>query len=39
MTSLERVCTALNHQEPDAVAVDFGGHRSSGIAAIVYGSL
>ena len=32
----ERVLAALNHREPDRVAVDFSGHRSSGIAAIAY---
>jgi uroporphyrinogen decarboxylase len=30
---------ALNHQEPDRVPIDFGGHRSSGIAAIAYARL
>jgi uroporphyrinogen decarboxylase len=39
MTSRERVRTALNHQEPDRVPVDLGGHRSSGIAAIAYHKL
>jgi len=36
MTSRERVLTALNHKEPDRIAVDLGAHRSSGIAAIAY---
>ena len=36
MTSRERVLAALNHQEPDRVPVDLSGHRSSGIAAMVY---
>lgn len=36
MTPRERVLAALNHQQPDKVAVDFGGHRSSGIAAMAY---
>ena len=36
MTSRERVLAALNHTEPDCIAVDFSGHRSSGISAIVY---
>jgi uroporphyrinogen decarboxylase len=36
MTSRERVLAALNHQQPDRVPVDFGGHRSSGIAAMAY---
>jgi len=39
MNSRERVIAALNHQQPDQVAVDFGGHRSSGIAAIAYAKL
>jgi uroporphyrinogen decarboxylase len=36
MNSRERINAALNHQEPDRVAVDFGAHRSSGIAAMAY---
>lgn len=36
MTSRERVLAALNHEEPDRIAVDLGAHRSSGIAAIAY---
>jgi uroporphyrinogen decarboxylase len=39
MNSRERVMAALNHQQPDKVAVDFGGHRSSGISAIAYAKL
>lgn len=39
MTSRQRVLAALNHTEPDTVPVDFGGHRSSGIAAIAYARL
>lgn len=39
MTPRERVLTALNHREPDRVPIDFGGHRSSGIAAIAYARL
>jgi predicted transport protein len=39
MTSRERVLSALNFHEPDRVAVDFGGHRSSGIMAIAYKKL
>jgi uroporphyrinogen decarboxylase len=35
----DRVLAALNHQESDRVPVDFGGHRSSGIAAIAYAKL
>jgi len=38
-TSRERVMRALNHEAPDRVAVDFGGHRSSGISAVAYGKL
>jgi len=36
MTSRDRVLAALNHQQPDRVPIDFGGHRSSGIAAMAY---
>ena len=36
MTSRERIMTALDHREPDRVPIDFGGHRSSGIAAQAY---
>ncbi len=36
MTGCERVQTALAHREPDAVPIDLGGHRSSGIAAMAY---
>jgi len=39
MTGRERVRAALNHLEPDAVPIDFGGHRSSGIAAVAYPKL
>jgi uroporphyrinogen decarboxylase len=39
MTPRERVLAALNHQQPDRVPIDFGGHRSSGIAAIAYRKL
>ncbi len=31
--------TAVSHREPDRVPVDFGGHRSSGIAASAYARL
>ena len=34
MTPRERVMAAVSHRRPDRVPVDFGGHRSSGIAAI-----
>jgi len=33
------VLAALNHQAPDRVPIDFGGHRSSGIMAIAYAKL
>ena len=39
MNSRQRVLAALNHQQPDRVPLDFGAHRSSGIAAIAYGKL
>ena len=39
MTPRERVRAALDHQQPDRVPIDFGGHRSSGIAAIAYRKL
>ena len=39
MNSRERVLAALNHREADRVPLDFGGHRSSGIAAIAYAKL
>jgi uroporphyrinogen decarboxylase len=39
MTSRERIRCALSHQQPDLVPIDFGGHRSSGIAAIAYAKL
>lgn len=39
MTSRERVLTALNHQEPDRVPVDFGAMRSTGIMAVEYNRL
>jgi len=39
MTSRERVLTAFEHRLPDRVPVDFSGHRSSGISAILYPEL
>ena len=39
MNSRERVLAAINHQETDRVPIDFGGHRSSGIAAMAYAKL
>ncbi len=35
----QRVLAALNHQPPDRMPVDFGGHRSSGMAATLYPKL
>lgn len=39
MNSRERVLTALRHQEPDRLPIDFGGMRSTGIAAQAYEKL
>ena len=39
MTSRERILSAINHQEPDRVPVDFGATPSSGISAIAYNNL
>jgi uroporphyrinogen decarboxylase len=39
MTSRQRVLRAFEHREPDAVPVDFSGHRSSGLAALAYSGL
>ncbi len=39
MNSRDRIITTLNHKQPDCIALDFGGHRSSGIAAIAYPKL
>lgn len=39
MTPRERTLKAINHERPDRVSVDFGGHRSSGIMAIAYAKL
>lgn len=39
MTSQERVLSALNHVQPDRIPIDFSGHRSSGIAALIYPKL
>lgn len=39
MNHRQRVLAALEHREADRVPVDFGGHRSSGIAAIAYAKL
>ncbi len=39
MNHRERVLAAIEHRQPDRVPIDFGGHRSSGIAAIAYAKL
>jgi uroporphyrinogen decarboxylase len=39
MTPRERVLAAIEHREPDRVAVDLGATPSSGISAIAYGNL
>ena len=39
MKPRERVLAALDHREPDGVAIDFGGHRSSGIMGMAYARL
>ena len=39
MNSRERILAAINHQEPDRIAVDLGATPSSGISAIAYARL
>lgn len=39
MNSRERVLCAFDHSEPDRVPIDFSGHRSSGITAVLYPKL
>lgn len=39
MNSRQRIIEAVNFRETDRVPVDFGGHRSSGIAAMAYAKL
>ena len=39
MTSRQRVLAALNHREADRVPIDLSGHRSSGMAALLYPKL
>ncbi len=39
MTPRERILAALEHRETDRIPVDFSGHRSSGIAAVLYPEL
>jgi uroporphyrinogen decarboxylase len=36
MNARERVLRSMNYSEPDRVPIDFGAHRSSGIAAMAY---
>lgn len=38
-TPRDRVLATLAHREPDGLAIDFGGMRSTGINAIAYGRL
>lgn len=39
MTSRERIQAAINHQPTDMLPIDFGGMRSTGIAAMAYNKL
>lgn len=39
MNSRERIIETLYHREPDVLAIDFGGMRSTGISAIAYNKL
>jgi uroporphyrinogen decarboxylase len=39
MNSRERLLAAINHKEPDRVAIDLGSTPSSGISAAAYGNL
>jgi len=39
MNSRERILAAIEHREPDRVAVDLGSTPSSGISAVAYGNL
>lgn len=39
MTSRERILAAVNHKQPDRVALDLGATPSSGISAIAYNNL
>jgi len=39
MKCSERILASLAHREPDMLAIDFGGMRSTGINAIAYGRL
>lgn len=39
MTSRERVISSINHQQPDKMAVDFGGTTCSSMAAVILSQL
>lgn len=39
MTHRERILATLNHREPDRVAIDLSGYRSSGISSAAYPKL
>lgn len=39
MTSRERVLAAINHKEPDCLAMDLGSNVSTGISGMAYGNL
>ncbi len=39
MTHRERILCTLSHHEPDRMAIDFGGMRSTGITALAYNRL
>jgi uroporphyrinogen decarboxylase len=39
MNSRQRILDALSYKETERIPVDFSGHRSSGIAAVLYGKL
>lgn len=39
MTSRERVRAAINHKEPDKIAIDCGGMHSSGVSGMTYNTL
>lgn len=39
MNSRERIIAAINHKEPDMLAIDFGAMRSTGISIVAYDNL
>ena len=39
MTSRERVCAAIRHEQPDRVPIDLGATPSSGISSMAYNRL